>query len=143
MKYRSLSVEELEPLKDDFISFLIMHGIDGEKWIKLKNDEAIVAQQYIDRFSDFVFEKICSKVEFLVMRESGFNYYMHIKNDSLTTLRTSMMKDNHEIALKEVKHKADERNQIIFGLLEKGALISDGKAYKSASLLWAEKSLNT
>ena len=39
MKYRILSKEELEPLKDDFIKFLSANTITGEDWVKIKAEK--------------------------------------------------------------------------------------------------------
>lgn len=65
MKYRRLTQEELEALTDEFINFLIVHGIDSPEWIRIKGDEPVKAIQMIDLFSDFIFDGIVRKVRYI------------------------------------------------------------------------------
>ncbi len=72
MKYRRLTQDELEALTDEFINFLIVHGIDATEWIRIKGDETVKAIQMIDLFSDFIFDGIVRKVRFIdYFDESG------------------------------------------------------------------------
>lgn len=72
MKYRRLTQDELEALTDEFINFLIVHGIDSTEWIRIKGDEPVKAIQMIDLFSDFIFDGIVRKVRFIdYFDESG------------------------------------------------------------------------
>jgi len=72
LKYRRLTQEELEALTDEFINFLIVHGIDSPEWIRIKGDEPVKAIQMIDLFSDFIFDGIVRKVRFIdYFDESG------------------------------------------------------------------------
>ena len=56
MKYRVLTKDEFEALKDEFVKFLIVQGIDAASWQKMKDLEPDFAQKYLHDFSDFVFE---------------------------------------------------------------------------------------
>jgi len=64
-KYRSLTLEELELLKDDFIKFLIVQGYDNAQWEKTKNELSDEAKRLIDLFSDIVIEKSLSNIQCL------------------------------------------------------------------------------
>ena len=39
VKYRALTHEELESMEKEFIDFLVLNGITGEDWEKLKNEK--------------------------------------------------------------------------------------------------------
>jgi hypothetical protein len=65
MKYRMLTVAELETLKDDFIKFLVVNGIDAAEWQRIKGDEPIRAVKMLEQFSDFVLDQSLSKIEYL------------------------------------------------------------------------------
>lgn len=63
--YRSLTIEELELLKDDFIKFLILQGYDSAQWEKTKHLSPHEAKRLIDLFSDIVIEKSLSNIQYL------------------------------------------------------------------------------
>lgn len=65
MKYRRLTQDELEALTNEFVNFLIVHGIDAREWIRIKGDQPLKAIQMIDLFSDFVFDGIVRKVRYI------------------------------------------------------------------------------
>lgn len=69
MKYRRLTLEELKELESEFTTFLVTHGIPAEDWEKMKEEEPERCEGLIEIFSDIVFEKVLSKVEYLEHRE--------------------------------------------------------------------------
>lgn len=69
MKYRLLTNEELEPLKEDFIKFLSANTITGEDWKKIKEEKPNEAERIVGIFSDIVWEKSLEKIKFLEHRD--------------------------------------------------------------------------
>ena len=65
MKYRRLTQEELESLKQEFIHFLIANGIDAPEWQKISDNDKEKANLMVDLFSDVVFEKALKNIKFL------------------------------------------------------------------------------
>jgi hypothetical protein len=65
MKFRMLTEAELEILKDDFIKFLAVNGIDASEWQRIKGDEPIRAVKMLEEFSDFVLDQSLGKIEYL------------------------------------------------------------------------------
>ena len=65
MKYRVLTEDEFEALKDEFVKFLIVQGIDAASWQKMKDLEPDLAQKYLHDFSDFVFENTLQKIGYI------------------------------------------------------------------------------
>jgi cag pathogenicity island protein 24 len=71
MKFRMLTEAELEILKDDFIKFLVVNGIDAAEWQRIKGDEPIRAVKMLEQFSDFVLDQSLGKVEYLEYLDKG------------------------------------------------------------------------
>jgi hypothetical protein len=67
-KYRRLTTEELESLKDSFIRFLAAQSITGEDWVRIKKNEVDRANDLIDKYSDIVIEKTIHNVKILEQR---------------------------------------------------------------------------
>ena len=52
-----MCIRDRENLKEDFVDFLVVNGIDAEEWTKLKSNNPDKAQHIIAQFSDVVFER--------------------------------------------------------------------------------------
>ena len=65
MKYRSLTTEELDPLRDDFIQFLSANTITGDDWVKTKKNQPEEAEKIIGIFSDLVWERSLEKIDYV------------------------------------------------------------------------------
>jgi len=68
VKYRRLSIEELEQLEDSFIRFLAAQSIAGEDWKKIQETDKTRHGELLDQFSDVVIEKTLHNVKFLEHR---------------------------------------------------------------------------
>lgn len=80
-KYRSLTIDELEELKDDFIRFLAAQSITGEDWEDIQKNDPDRQEKLIDHFSDIVLEKTLHNVKFLEHRSKRrilfFQFFEH------------------------------------------------------------------
>ena len=74
MKFRVLTTQELEPLKDDFIKFLSANTITGEDWVSIKKDKPEEAETLLAMFCDIVWEKSLEKINFLA-NANCFSYH--------------------------------------------------------------------
>ena len=72
MKFRVLTTQELEPLKDDFIKFLSANTITGEDWVSIKKDKPEEAETLLAMFCDIVWEKSLEKINFLEHRDEKY-----------------------------------------------------------------------
>jgi len=68
MKYRRLTLEELKPLEDEFIDFLVVNGVIADDWEQLLANDVEKSNKIIDAFSEVVFEGIMRKTQFLEYR---------------------------------------------------------------------------
>ncbi|MEZ5038248.1 MAG: DUF6495 family protein [Saprospiraceae bacterium] len=152
MKYRSLSLEELESLKTDFIKFLAANTITSDDWEKLKRDQAEKAEQLIAIFSDMVFDQTLEKVTYLehktprsirtyhclpdkislmgllVEGETALNFTQNLSPEQMINL-VQLSGAELKLFSGEKAYKTDRKLEI-FELMEQGALISkDGHLF--------------
>lgn len=146
IKYRRLSLEELEILKDDFITFLVAHGIDSTEWERIKAEDPAKAEEWICIFSDFVLEKALSKINFIEYFDG--NSLKCFKCDEekilLAVLESAQTFESWQNMKAHVstnphlfhiyhseKAYSISRNQEIFNLLRAGGLVSSSENYES------------
>lgn len=67
-KYRRLTIEELEQLKESFIRFLAAQSITADDWEKIQLEDKERQEALIDQFSDVVIEKTLHNVKILEHR---------------------------------------------------------------------------
>ena len=147
-KYRILNDEELKELEDEFIHFLIVQGIDNDKWVKINETEKEKAIQLVEIFSNTVLEKAYSKIYFLEYRsETFYSIFKILKNETLVFKVSqkqkgiyNFLKDNElSLAFKEKrniviekgmkKHK-EEKLKEVHKLCTQGCVISNEKKWE-------------
>ncbi len=152
MKYRRLTTEELAELETEFIRFLVSNTVTGDDWEKIKKEDPKKAEGLIEIFSDIVFDKTISKIEYLEMKtpkdlkifrcnkddielmglkiegESDLDLTADISSEEMMVkLQSSDAKLQLYSANK--KYKNENREQELFQMMQWGSLISDGKLF--------------
>ena len=152
MKYRRLSNDELAELETEFVRFLVSNTVTGDDWEKIKKENPERAEGLIEIFSDIVFDKTISKVEYLEMKtpkdlkifkcnkedielmglkvegDSDLDFTQDITpEEMMEKLQSSDAKLQMYSANK--KYKDGNRLQEIFQMMQWGSLISDGKLF--------------
>ncbi|MFZ2900709.1 MAG: DUF6495 family protein [Saprospiraceae bacterium] len=153
MKYRKLSLEELEELKDDFVRFLASNQITATDWERLKNDDPDNAGALIGLFSDMVFEQVLARATYLEFRTPHDLKTFHCLPDKILMLglmvdegagidfsknqnaaEMSALLQSAGASLKlysAEKNYTGSREEELFRMLEHGCLISrEGEMYK-------------
>ena len=146
-KYRRLTIEELQNLEKEFISFLVVNGIPAEDWEQIKEDEA-KSQGLIDSFSDVVFEKILRQIEYVAHYSKNSVKVFHCRADSIhligvdtgatdidltTDAGVQRLQSNPPADIQiyqSSKTYMPNREQEIFKMLGQGCVKSDGSMYK-------------
>lgn len=145
MKYRRLTIDELKELEEQFHLFLAAHSIPAMDWQKMKSNEPEKAEDLIDQFSDFIFENVLEKIEFLEYRDENQIQIVDLRNDPIQmrgirivendkinftkeqspeTIKALMMKHGGKMQLITAdKAYSDEPNRDKFNLMQKGFLI--------------------
>lgn len=148
MKYQRLPNSELEKLKDDFVQFLIINGIEATDWEQLKSEEPTKSEQIIEQFSDVVYESIFRKNQYLevTLEHEIMAFYFQPEQvvlvglksiDDKIDLRTlddwNVVKNNRESfeVFSQQKSYKNEREAEMFQLFKSGAILSNGELFRS------------
>lgn len=155
--YKKLEKDELQALEKEFINFLIVNGITGEDWEKLKQKDAKKADSIIDEFSSVVYESSLRKARFLLIVDDKVVRCFQCGEDKITLVSLTYIGEKtfsfHDIidlgeTLKSSgdqfkivsanKAYAKKREHEMFDMIQAGCKFSDGKVYKMLAMYWAE-----
>ena len=158
-KFRLLGHEELKEFEKEFIDYLIVNGITGEDWTRIKEVRPKEAIKIMDIFSDVIFEAVMRKIEFLEIRTSKEVQTFQCNKTKLVMVGMKidpateidfMIPEDIEKAMQAPPGNIEvytasreytlEREQELFAMTENGARITDGKLFKALSLAMAESS---
>ena len=148
MKFKRLSLQELEDLRSEFIDFLVIVGITAEEWEELLTKEPVKASDVIDQFSDVVWEGILRKAKYLHRITRDAIYAFHCEEKQIHLLRLKDIEPNADLTneeyranrlanpsglklAKKSKAYSKERELELFDLLISGAVIGDGHFYEA------------
>jgi hypothetical protein len=155
LKYRRLTLEELNEMEKEFVNFLVINSITAQDWERLKAEG--LADPIIEQFSDVVFETIMRKVEFMECYEKKSIKSFQCLPDKLVMVCLTSTEDNSvdfsdpsymQKAFQEPpgslkiftteKLYSKQRELELFEMTEAGCTISDGKLFKSLCLALKE-----
>jgi len=150
MKYTKLSKEQFEELNEEFAVFLAAQSIDAKEWTNIKENKPDLADKEMEVFSDFVWEKVLDKANYLEhFSPDSFNLFkcdqdmierivVKVNKEGINLLESNDFewlldnsKDPRIEYLKGKKTYNKERNDDIFDLIQKGSVVSDGKLYEA------------
>jgi len=150
MKYARLTKEQFEELNEEFAVFLAAQSIDEKEWTRIKQEKPDLAEKELEVFSDFVWEKVLNKTEYLEhFSKDSLNLFKCNENDMerivvkvnkegvnlLNTTDFDWLLDNSKDPrieyLKGKKDYAANKNLEIFDLIQKGGVVSDGKLFEA------------
>lgn len=148
-KYRMLSLQELEELKEEFIEFLIVNGIAAEDWERMKSTQKEKSEIILELFSDAVLENVLRKINFIEHRTKNEIRIIQCLSESQVLVGIEVpqelgidctdpnsFNETKEFNLQGVKvfttSKAylKPREDEIFDLLESGGLITNDRLFK-------------
>ena len=153
MKYRVLTLAELEELEKEFIDYLVVNGITADDWIQIKKDEAHKADKIIGLFSDVVFEGVMRKVQFLdIITPKSVKTFQCLGDkmvlvgldadpsstvDFISQSLSGIQQESGDLLSVYTSEKVytEEREIELFKMTQLGAVISDGHYFKSLCLL--------
>lgn len=151
MKYKRLSNEELQELKPEFVNFLATNQVTADDWVALKANNQERVEELIGIFSDMVFEKALKKIKYVehVTRQDWMVF--HCKEEGLHMIGIQLSDESGldltdpdffaqwdeapdsvgiTIYSKEQSY-AEEREKVIFQLLESGCTIAEEKLFNA------------
>ena len=155
MKYRRLTLEELNDMETEFVRFLVSNTVTAEDWEKLKSDDPERAEKLIEIFSDIVFDKVLEKVKYIEHRSpydiktfrcledkiellglkvssvAGIDFTQSQTTDNMLAYLKNAPSGSVQMYSAEKAYKDNDPKKEIFNMLENGAAISDGKIFEA------------
>lgn len=144
MRYRVLSNEEMEGLKDEFIKFLVVNGLDADMWQEMKINQIDKAEGILISFSDFILENVLNKIQYMDFSDTHNILAFQCNKDSIVLigleseeqyenqddmLQGLLSKPNTFKVYKEEKTYHPDRNTELFKMAESGARITDSQIF--------------
>ena len=145
MKYRKLSLEELEELKSEFINFLAVNGIAADDWQRIQKVDQAKHDEMVEDFSDMVMEKVLSNIKYLEYKTSNSIMLFACKEDKMALtsinikegtgvefddaksieilLSTDEVNDGTLSFFRTEKTYQKERTKEVFDLTEQGCMV--------------------
>ncbi len=158
MKYRKLTMAELQEMEQEFITFLSVQSITSDLWEEMKEKQPEKAELLIEQFSDIVFDKVLKNIEYLEQKSRKEIRLFHCVEDKIRVLglvvegetlldftqnqSPEQMLQQMQLSGASLKMYEGERayrklrEMELFELMENGALISkDGALFKTVEQL--------
>lgn len=152
--YRILNHTELEALEKQFVFFLSSQGIDANDWVKIKQHDQQKALEFIIQFSNFIFEDILDRLDYLIRSKSKSIEVFHCQANQLVCLEVtsnrseldlttlnlfepSSYNDTNQLSIltKQKKYSSRGRKFDLFQLMENGCGITDGQLYRALCMM--------
>lgn len=149
MKYRKLTLEELESLEKEFIDFLVINSITADDWVKIKRETPDRAEQIVELFSDFILDNVLRSIKYLVFKAEKEIYAYQCLDDKIVLVgfkttsgrdinfrEKDFLEEEMLASVKDMKVFTTEkkytkpREHELFEMMEKGCEISDGRFFK-------------
>lgn len=154
-KYRNLQIDELNALEQDFIKFLAAQGVGASDWKKWQEEDTAKRDAYVTLFSDFVFETLIAKTNFLYFKSPNHHKYIKVLETRFEMIvlskKESQGKDDfhftdirsHDIQIQRgEKMMSTDKNQAVFSLFQQGFLPVKKEEEPSVALLFEQISGN-
>lgn len=157
-RFRMLTQEELNELQPEFVKFLIVNGIDADSWQKMQKEKAEDASEMVGIFSDMVIENMLKSTRYLTLVSPQYLAAYHCLAEEIVMVgirandegidlsrsdypsqlaKTDLSSlDIHYASKKLNTNREDE----MYDLVGKGAVMSDGTDYKNLSMVYASLS---
>ena len=98
MKYRILTLEELEIFAEDFKQFLIVNGVHAEEWEEMNKSDKEKAVQFVELFSETVLQKVYEKIKFVEFRSENSCMVFKLNKENIELISIST-KEGSKISL--------------------------------------------
>ena len=141
-KYRLLTNNELKEFEKEFVSFLVVNGIEPERWEQIKAEDQPSVDKIIELFSDVILESVLRNVKFIEIKSKRYVQAIQCLPDKMIAVALEDKGDENEKSGSEEerenslslyrseKNYALTRELEIFDLLQKGYVISNGDLFR-------------
>lgn len=141
-KYRLLTNNELKEFEKEFVSFLVVNGIEPERWEQIKTEDQASVDKIIELFSDVILESVLRNVKFIEIKSKRYVQAIQCLPDKMIAVALEDKGDENEKSGSEEerenslslyrseKNYALTRELEIFDMLQKGYVISNGDLFR-------------
>jgi hypothetical protein len=138
MNFRRLTLEELEPFRSEFITFLATNGIDAQQWKEINEDHGTKINDLIKQFSDLVWFKIFSNKKYMELHQNNIHYCFDFQSTEYRIVKIVNDEENSPMSIShQLRNYELSREEDMYHWMTSGAEFSDGKNYKQALLMIA------
>jgi len=153
MTYKRLTKEQFEELHEAFSQFLASQSIDATQWDQMKADAPELVSNQLDAFSDLVWTEVLRKAVFLDHFSEDGLFCFHAGQKSLrlvgvrcqspldltdasgwSWLKDHWQEDQVSFYSAQKPYESDRAKEL-FGLIEKGAVLSNGSYFEALERL--------
>lgn len=146
MRFRRLTLEELQPLEKEFVYFLASHSIPAEDWVKMKEEKSPKVDELIEDFSDFILHGSLQKIAFVEQHQNDSVLLFHFGKEELEIVSGTgnktknetwedYLKANPENTIVSRIPYAKNREDMLFEVLNKGGFIIEEDYFKTIKQL--------
>ncbi|MBK7129324.1 MAG: hypothetical protein IPH66_08195 [Crocinitomicaceae bacterium] len=141
-KYRLLTNNEQKEFEKEFVSFLVVNGIEPERWEQIKAEDQPSVDKIIELFSDVILESVLRNVKFIEIKSKRYVQAIQCLPDKMIAValedkgdenQKSSSEEERENSLslyRSEKNYALTRELEIFDMLQKGYVISNGDLFR-------------
>ena len=119
MDFPTLKDEELQALEKEFVAFLIVNGIEGDRWKLINETNPKEAQELVKLFSQVVWKKIIDNTKY-VKRFTSEERIVGELGEKEGVLFIGQLQDETWIYHKATKVWDNNRDDQVFTLLNQG-----------------------
>ncbi len=106
MKYRMLTIEEMEIFDEDFKHFAIANGVSNEEWIEMNESNVEMATKLVGLFSDTVLQKVYENLKFIEHRSPSSCLVFKLNEANIELISLNRKSDEIDLSTAESIHDA-------------------------------------
>ncbi len=149
MKYSRLTKKQFQELSNEFALYLASNSIDSVQWKNIKLKSIDKAEKILDLFSDIVWDRVISRVNYLINTDKTHLFLFKCHNNSIKSIivksndklidlknekshsfiLNNINSNKIEIFRSEKKLNKTELNKEIHNLIVRGADVSKGELF--------------
>lgn len=106
MKYRMLTVEEMDIFDEDFKHFAVANGVSKEEWVKMNESNKEIAAELVGVFSDTVLQKVYENLKFIEHRSPSSCLVFKLNKTDIDLISLNANSEKIDLSTAESIHEA-------------------------------------
>lgn len=110
MKYRMLTIEEMEIFDEDFKHFAVANGVSKEEWLEMNESNIELATKLVGLFSDTVLQKVYENLKYIEHRSPSSCLVFRLNKEDIDLISLNAKSDTVDLSTAESIHDAMVNN---------------------------------